>query len=375
MSLFLFIFFSIYAAMHLLVWRGVRPLLPDHPLTLPLGLAWGCLMLVAPVVTQLLDRNGYETAARSTAWLGYIWLGFLFLAFSGFVVLGAGELLAATVGRLRPHWGVPAFHGPQSAALVVLVTFVCGCYALYEANALRTEEVRLASPRLPPELDGLRIVQISDLHLGLIHRQATAAKVAALIRQLRPDLLVATGDIVDGQISHLDGLSDRFRDIEAPLGKLAVLGNHEYYVGLPMAADFIRRSGFTLLRNESLSLRPGFAVIGLDDPAGRKTPETARLFVPPRRDGFVLLLKHRPDLLPGSAELFDLQLSGHTHRGQLAPFNLLTALEYPMQNGLYQLAGGGWLYASRGTGTWGPPMRLLSPPEVTLFILERIPSP
>lgn len=370
MSLFLVSFISIYAAMHLLVWHGIRPLLPEHPLTLPLAVLWAGLMICAPAAIRILERNDWENTARAVAWFGYTWLGFLFLAFCGFAVTTAWDLLVTLLGRWLPLWATFTVYGAKSAGLILGLTLALGSYALFEASQVRIEEVRIASPRLPRELNGLRIVQISDLHLGLIHRHATLDKNAAMIRALRPDLLVATGDIVDAQINHLSGLSDLLAQIPTPLGKYAVTGNHEVYAGLPAALDFIRSCGFRVLRNQSETLRPGFTVVGVDDPAARKNADEAELLPPEQTAGFVLLLKHRPRIASGSAGRFDLQLSGHAHRGQLAPFNLLTALEYPLQNGLYRLAERSFLYASRGTGTWGPPMRLFSPPEITLFILD-----
>ncbi|MEZ4484078.1 MAG: hypothetical protein R2864_05610 [Syntrophotaleaceae bacterium] len=108
-------------------------------------------------------------------------------------------------------------------------------------------------------------------------------------------------------------------------------------------------------------------LVGVDDPTGGQHPHEAQLLAQNRQGLFTLLLKHRLRIDPKAAGLFDLQLSGHAHRGQIFPFNLLTALEYPLQDGLHDLPAGGWLYTSRGTGSWGPPMRIFSPPEITLF--------
>lgn len=116
------------------------------------------------------------------------------------------------------------------------------------------------------------------------------------------------------------------------------------------------------------------SIVGVDDPATGTIQSEEELF-PAKKAGWTLLLKHRPSVAPASLGRFDLQLSGHAHRGQIFPFNLLTALHYPQQDGLYTLAPGAYLYASRGTGTWEPPMRLFSPPEITLFIIERPLSP
>jgi len=250
--------------------------------------------------------------------------------------------------------------------VVVLTVVAASFYGLYEADNLRVEQVRIVSDRLPPGTPPLRIAQVSDLHLGLIHRDEALAPIISRLQQLRPDLLVATGDIVDAQLNHLDELVALWRRIEPPLGKYAVTGNHEYYAGLEQALDFLERSGFEVLRNRSLEVGELLKITGVDDPARGGRPDELKA-LDARSPLFTLLLKHRPRFEENSQGLFDLQLSGHAHRGQIFPFNLLTGLEYPMQDGLYTLAEGQRLYTSRGTGTWGPPMRIGSPPEITLI--------
>jgi len=376
MSLFLLVFFSIYASMHLLVWYGLRPLLPAHPLTLPLAAGWSVLMIAAPFLSRLCERIGQDSLARLCAWVGYLWLGLLFLACSAFAALLLWNGGLAALGRIFPSFPLQSLLliGPRTAASVLLLVCGIAVYAGHEAATLRVETVTLSVPRLPPALHNLRIVQISDVHLGLILRHAMAAKVGRLISELRPDLVVATGDIVDAQIAHLDGLSEHFRTITPPLGKFAVTGNHEFYAGLIPALAFLKDSGFTVLRNQSVRVAPGLTMIGIDDPSGGRSASVTSLLTQEHPEDFILLLKHRPRVENPDGHRIDLQLSGHAHRGQIAPFNLMTALQYPLQNGLYPTAGGGWLYASRGTGTWGPPLRFFSPPEVTLIILQNSPE-
>lgn len=365
MVVFLLIFLSIYTGMHALAFWGVHPLLKEHPALPTLTWLWMGLMLIAPLLVRQLDHHGHELAARGLAWIGYSWMGALFLAFSLFALLGLWDLLALVTSRLLPT-GLPSLHGPVTALIVVLLVVAGSFYGLYEANDLRVETVRLESARLPPGTKPLRIAQVSDLHLGLIHREEALAPIIARLRQLQPDLLVATGDIVDAQLNHLSELVGLWRQLDPPLGKYAVTGNHEFYAGLDQALDFLQRSGFVVLRDQSSEVGAWLKIAGVDDPTRGGAPnEAAALGM--RSERFTLLLKHRPRFAEASTGQFDLQLSGHAHRGQIFPFNLLTGLEYPMQDGLYALPEGAKLYASRGTGTWGPPMRILSPPEITLI--------
>ena len=217
-----------------------------------------------------------------------------------------------------------------------------------------------------------RFLQVSDLHLGLLNREGALKRVVSRLKELEPDLLVATGDMVDAQLDHLDGLSDLWGEINPPLGKFAVTGNHEVYAGLGQSLEFLRGSGFTVLRNESRDVGDILTLAGVDDDQVRSSPTDESGLLGSRPQGFfTVLLKHRPSVSPGALGRFDLQLSGHTHLGQIFPFRFLTGLQYPRQNGLYDLPGGAKLYTSRGTGTWGPPMRVLAPPELTVFEVRR----
>jgi predicted MPP superfamily phosphohydrolase len=168
--------------------------------------------------------------------------------------------------------------------------------------------------------------------------------------------------------------------VDPPLGKFAIAGNHEFYAGIRQSGRFLRAAGFKFLRNEDFELNGLINLVGVDDPAGkRRYPEIGQvgkeekiLLADLDSERFTLLLKHRPTVEIESLGRFDLQLSGHTHGGQIFPFNLITRLFYPRERGLYRLDKESVLYVSRGTGTWGPPMRFLSPPEVTLIELQRV---
>ncbi|WP_298039619.1 metallophosphoesterase [uncultured Desulfuromonas sp.] len=368
---FLTVFLSLYSAMHALVYRGIRPLLPEgFRLRLP-GLLFLALTVTAPVSARLLERLGQEAPARSMAFFGYLWMGFLFLAFSGFVLLLLIGLARRLFWLFSRQSNPPSWRSRAGAVTVLTCALLTGAYGFYEAGQLRVESVRIETDKLPAGVERIRVAQISDLHLGLILRRGTAEKLAAAIRELEPDLLVSTGDMVDARIHHLPELIAPFAALSPPLGKFAVTGNHEYYAGISQAGEFLRRCGFTLLRGESAAVGPGLLLAGIDDPAGGEDPDELALLKKGAPDRYTILLKHRPWVDKEALAHFDLQLSGHAHRGQIFPFNLVTGLEYPMQDGLYALAGGARLYTSRGTGTWGPPIRVLSPPELTLIEIVR----
>jgi hypothetical protein len=371
MVLFFTVVISIYTAMHGVVFWGVSPLVAGwNKVTFSL-LLWMALMIIAPFAVRLLEAGGNEQAARILALVGFNWMGLVFLAGCLFAAVGALDLLCRL---LQLFIYLPRFslHVPLTSVLVLFLTLAAGLYGNSEAKNIRVETVPIITDRLGPEIDRLRLVQVSDLHLGLLNRDEFLQPVINRIKELKPDLLVVTGDMVDGRIIHLPGLYSLWQEIEPPLGKFAITGNHEVYAGLGQSIDFLHRSGFTVLRNIGINIKGMVTLVGLDDEAvpGAAVDEHA-LLQAHASDLFTLYLRHRPTVTAADADLFDLQLSGHAHRGQIFPFKFVTGLRYPMQNGLYQLTARGSLYASRGTGTWGPPMRLLSPPEITVFEISR----
>jgi predicted MPP superfamily phosphohydrolase len=237
--------------------------------------------------------------------------------------------------------------------------------------------VTIPSAKIAPGTPPLRILQVSDIHLGLLVGERRLRGILSRVREARPDLVVATGDMLDAVGDHLDPLAAMWREIAPPLGKFAVTGNHEYYTGIRGAVDFLGGAGFRVLRDEAVAI-PGVAnLVGLEyrgprslqDPALHQR-SLAQLLENADPALFTLLLKHLPTGFEEEAAPLGvgLQLSGHTHDGQLWPFRWLVRLSFRHTAGLAR-AGESLLYVSRGTGTWGPPLRFLAPPEVTLFEL------
>jgi len=208
------------------------------------------------------------------------------------------------------------------------------------------------------------------VHLGLIVRESRLEKILAKVQEAEPDLIVSTGDLVDGQLNNLTELGKMLEQVNPPFGKIAVTGNHEFYAGLPDSLDFTNKAGFMILRNETINVK-GIAFVGVDDQVSERFGEKPEenefdLLRRQRRSMFTVLLKHRPVVDQKSVGLFDIQLSGHTHKGQIFPFNFFTWYSFRYPNGMNILESG-YLYISNGTGTWGPPVRFIAPPEVTII--------
>jgi len=377
MTLFFITFFAVYGGVHVYAFLKARAALQFNVVPGIFIALFMLSMTLAPFFIRVLERYGFETAARMLSYIGYTWLGILFSASLMMdmyrLCIRAGEVLfRQDFVQFRPAAGVQ-FYAPLFISLII------AAYGYVEARNIRTEKITIYSDKITQAIGRVRIVQISDLHLGLIIREERLARVLQAVKDAEPDILVSTGDLVDGQINGLHGLAEMFNRINPPYGKYAVTGNHEFYAGLEQALAFTRRSGFRVLRNEAVDIEGVLSIAGVDDRAvsprifsgdGADKDMLSRL----SREKFILFLKHRPLVERGSAGLFDLQLSGHVHKGQIFPFSIATMLYYPVDSGLASIGGGSQLYVSRGTGTWGPPIRFLSPPEVTIIDLVHKPE-
>jgi len=330
-------------------------------------LLWAMLMSAGPLLAWHAERcEGCVLWATVIVWLVYGWMGFSFLFFCAGLVLDTYD----GVARLA-H--LPRLETATGLLWLALVTSALWLWGFSNAWTPRIERVVVTTDKLPPHAAGLRIVQISDVHLGSLVGRGRLAAILAAVNALKPDMLVSTGDLMDAAGPRVDALAPMLAEVRPRYGKYAVMGNHEAYLGLGRAEAFHARAGFRLLRDTRVDVA-GIVVAGFDDPAvagqGWGAIEAERgLLNEVSPDRFVVVLKHRPDIEQGAA--FDLQLSGHTHGGQIFPFGLLIRPIFPWLSGLHVVKGHAQLYISRGTGTWGPPLRLFADPEVTLIELRR----
>lgn len=354
---FFSVFLLTYGAMHLYAFGKAWQILPhSNSLALALLLA-GIALTASPLLVHGIERLGWLRLTAAVGWVSYLWMAYLFLFFCIGLTLDLGRGLSALLHVAWPMQGAAAF------VTTALLSLALTAYGHFEASHLRIERIDIATPKLAT--GKVTIAQISDLHLGLIRNERFLADVVAQLQALKPDIVVATGDIVDREGDNFVALARLFRGYRPPLGAYAVTGNHERYAGLNGSLRFIEDAGFRVLHDTSVRTG-GIVLIGLDDPAAQGDIHAA---APPQTgaDDYVVLLKHQP--VVADAPRFDLQLSGHVHGGQIFPFGYLPRLVYGYDTGLTRLADGRRLYISRGTGTWGPPIRLFAPPEITLITL------
>jgi len=373
MTLFLLIYFSIYGSAHLYAFLKLKKGFSlGFPASLILAI-FMILMVVAPIVVRISERHGYDALARGLAYIGFTWMGLLFIFISVSVFFDIYRLLHFMAKMLtRSPLEDFTLSSRNFCTLAILFSFAVVIYGYFEALHIRTEHVTVKTSKIPENIGRVRVVQISDVHLGLMVGKSRLKRILQKVRDARPDILVSTGDLVDGRMDDLEMLTQMFQNTPAQYGKFAVTGNHEFYAGLDRALAFTEKAGFTMLRGEGLTVSDLLNVAGVDDPARKRyVPDRSAsekaLFEKMPGEKFTLFLKHQPVIGSESLGWFDLQLSGHTHKGQIFPFNLFTKFFYPMHTGLSKLNGNALLYTSRGSGTWGPPVRFLSPPEVTVI--------
>lgn len=379
---FLAIYLLVYGGLHLHFFFKVQAAFHLHGLALIALSLWLLVMFSAPMAVWRLESIGLHSLVKPFAFLGYSWMGFLFLFFCIAISLDLAQLLikgAAILFSFAP----PVFLvSAQSLFLASLVTaLVTAGWGMVAARTIRVEQVTVELPNVPAEAGSYRIVQISDVHLGVMTNRQWLDEVIATVNELKPDLIVATGDIID---SHVDGSHEfaaALRRLQARDGIYAIPGNHEQYAGIERSLAFFRDADFVPLRDELAQVQPWLTLVGVDDRDRHHTTADARpdqelplLHRAREGGGVVLLLKHQPVIATTSLGLFDLQLSGHVHQGQIYPFRYLTRLAYRVETGLTALEKGSYLYLNRGTGTWGPPMRVLAPPEITLIELRHAPQ-
>ncbi len=382
MFLFFAILLLIIGGSHYYLWvRLVRATELPRAWTILFSVLIPCLALLMPA-GLLLGRLTDAPWARLVAMTSYIWMGTAFLLLLG---VAAGDLLhrgalwsSAATDPERRLLLARMFGG--TAAVAALASGAVALRSGLRAPALFRQEIHLR--RLPKGLDGLTIVQISDLHVGPTIRRQDVAALVQRCNDLKPDLIAITGDLVDGDVDHLSSQVAPLADLRAKFGVYFVTGNHEYYSGVDQWLTELRRLGIRTLRNERVRIGQGensFDLAGVDDWTahqfggghGANLPQA----VAGRQAGDCLvLLAHQPKQVTEAAQLgVDLQLSGHTHGGQIWPFTFLVRLAQPYIAGLDQL-GPTTIYVSRGTGYWGPPMRLAAPSELTLLTLRHTES-
>jgi hypothetical protein len=360
-------------------------------------LAWfvaAALFLLNPIGFISGIFFGRSSFPEALLWISYIGLGFMSLAAALLLIWDIVRLAAFLATRLRKAFHPPRFVKETAIESINRREFLLqsvnigligaaalmGVYGFYEARR-RPEIKRITVPirDLPQALVGFQIAQITDIHAGPTIKRDFLETIVGGVNSLGADLVAVTGDLADGTVEHLGYHVAPLRELRAKSGVFFVTGNHEYYSGVLEWTREVRRLGLTILTNEHLLIRRAgsrLLLAGVPDYSAdrmepsHKSDPLAAVTGAPEADVRVLLA-HQPRSIFAAAKAgFDLQISGHTHGGQYFPGNLLVALFQPYIAGLH-LHEKTWIYVSRGTGYWGPPLRLGAPSEITSIRLIR----
>ncbi|GAA1841109.1 metallophosphoesterase [Pseudonocardia ailaonensis] len=333
------------------------------------------LTLLGLTVTAVFLTRRVLTAQQAEAlnYVGYFW--FALALYAGLVLL-VGELVRLALRRtMNPERR--RFLSRVIAGTAGVVAIGTVGYGAIEARRPRVERREITLDRLSPAFDGFTIAAVSDIHLGPLVDGADLRGFVATINAARPDAVAVVGDLVDGSVADLGPYAAPLRDLDADT--FFVTGNHEYYSGAAEWVEFLPTLGIRVLRNERVTLRRGTDVLhlaGCDDRTAAASGVPGHGFDLDRAltgrgpDEPVVLLAHQPVMVDQAARAgVDLQISGHTHGGQLTPLTHVALFDQPVLAGLTKI-GGTWLYVTRGIGFWGPPVRVGSPPEITVLTLR-----
>lgn len=311
-----------------------------------------------------------RAAILGDTWLGVVWQLFAWSVLGGVVLVGL--LLAGLPTVACARW--------VAGGVLVWVALLCS-WGLQQARRVppvRTVEVEL--PRLGAGLDGLRVVVIADTHYGPINRAKWSAGLIGRVNALDPDLLAHAGDLADGSVQARRAQVAPLGEARAALGRVYITGNHEYGSGAAQWVEHMAELGWTVLHNRNIVIERGgdrLAIAGIDDltaqgsgvPGHAADLPAALAGIDPRIP--VLLLAHQPKSARLSAPRgVDLQISGHTHGGQMWPFHHVVRAEQGALAGLSRRGERTQLYTTRGSGFWGPPFRIFAPNEISLLILR-----
>jgi len=377
MIAFLAVFLVLYGLLHYYFYRKVVHtfnLGPGSHIFLVFVL---CFLFLSPIILQLLGQNETGVLNSIVSYIGYFWMGIIFLFFTIYLFIDVYRAIIFTSSRMFSSDLLRYL--PNSKMIFFAVLFVIAfinIYGWFEASEIKVEKIQFKTSKLPPGINSIRMAQISDIHFSAVNGASLAQKITDMLKDLKPDILVSSGDLIDRGLSEKQHIESLFAGLYAPYGKFATTGNHEFYTGIKQATDFTEKAGFKMMRNEVATVGGFLDIAAIDDPAGRtldgaQPASEGKLLDALNADHLRIFLKHQPRVQEGCIGKFDLQLSGHTHKGQIFPFTVIVSLMYKYMDGYFDLGKGSWLYVSRGTGTWGPPIRFLTFPEITVFEFTR----
>ena len=356
MVLFILTFLLIYGAINYYCFKLIDRSITFTKLKRFFLIVFFYFMTLSPIIVGIFLRWGHSLLIKEYAWLTYTYLGFITLFFCISVIL-----------KILKGIFVKKLSDSRNLVISTSLALIFNIYGYFEANNISVEYLELYTSKVTKNF---KIAFLSDLHHGHMVSDGFVKRVLTKLNEENVDLLLLGGDILE---TGWDNDASMWDKINPPLGKFAVSGNHEFYLGYERAKKIFNDMGVLLLDNKAIDIGE-FILIGLPDEVyktqyGGVIEEPQKFNLEASKNKFTILLKHRPRKVEGLS--VDLQLSGHTHKGQILPFSIVTKIFYPFHEGLYDLDRGYKIYVSRGIGTWGPRIRIASRPEITIIKIKR----
>ncbi|PRZ40720.1 hypothetical protein CLV47_11417 [Antricoccus suffuscus] len=342
----------------------------------PVKVAGIVILCVGALAMPILMIFGHGQKRDLPALIGDVWLGAVWQFF-------VWSVICEFVGFIA--WAFGADHGAReryvALACVVIVAGLLAGGAITALGRVGIRHVTIRLDRLPQEFDGRTIAHITDTHLSLALGERWMTRIVQQVNSLSPDIVCHTGDLADGDVARRTDAVSALGEIRAPLGRFYITGNHEYLSDAAYWVAHMRKLGWTVLQNAHAMVRIGeanLAMVGINDltapgnDAASDRPDIDKAVQGIPAGTRTVLLAHQPKQVRDAVhQELDLQLSGHTHGGQIWPFHYLVRAEQGALSGLSRPGPSTQLYISRGTGFWGPPFRIGAPPEIALITLRR----
>jgi uncharacterized protein len=376
MVLFFVVFFLVYLGINSYVFiRGWQSLPPGSPLR-PWFLALFALLTASFVVGRVLERFWISFVSDSFVWLGSLWLGALAYFVLACLAIDIVRLVLLIVPVKMPEFADPMRMRQWGMLVTISIVSLIMAAGCVNARFPRIHRLTIPIAKQTKGIHSLRVVMVSDLHLGTIIGQERLAGLVERINSLRPDLVLFVGDVVDEDLGPVirQNLGATLLSIRARRGVYGITGNHEYIGGAEQACAYLEAHGIRMLRDSCVEIEGGVLLAGRQDRSSRQFGGQPRKSLDELLDGVapgtpVILMDHQPfGLEEAESHGVDLQLSGHTHHGQLWPFNYITSAIYEVSWGYLQ-KGSTHYYVSSGVGTWGPPVRTGNRPEIVEITL------
>lgn len=376
--LFFTLFFLIYGAINYYIFiRGYQSLSHNPSLRVYYSVIF-VIIALSFFIGRTLENYWLSTVTKTFIWIGAFWLGAILYFIIGILILDLLRVLnhffSIFPNSITENYSIVKIYAGGILLFIVLTLLGLG---YWNATSIQIRELHYAINKKSSELKNLRIVSLSDVHLGSIIGKTKFNEIVKQINSLNPDIILFPGDIVDEDLSPIinENLGESMRNLKSRYGIFAVTGNHEYIGGVESACKYLSDNGVQMLRDTVLKLNNTLYLIGREDRSSERFGKKKRLSLSELMKEVdksypVLLMDHQPFELSDAANNgIDLQLSGHTHHGQLWPLNFITKMVYELSWGEKKIGSTNY-YVSCGAGTWGPPVRTGSRPEILVITLD-----